>query len=116
MRKFKTGATRNDDTNKYDFEGFLSPAVIQRFGKYMHSHRYQADGSIRDSDNWQKGMSKDAYMKSLLRHTIDFWSLHRENEVINPDTGEPSDKEELLCAIMFNAMGYLFEELKNERD
>ena len=29
MRKFETGATRNDDSNKYDYEGFLSPLILK---------------------------------------------------------------------------------------
>jgi len=114
MRNFGK-ATRNDDTNKLDIEGFISPAVLYRYGEYMHSHRVQKDGTIRESDNWQDGIPQDVYVKSLIRHTLDFWRLHRGEEVINPDNGELSDKEELLCAIMFNAMGYLFEELKNDK-
>jgi len=113
MRKFSTGATRNIDTEKLDYEGFISPEVLHRYAQYMHSHRKQSDGTLRSSDNWQKGIEKDVYMKSLLRHTIDLWRLHRGNEVNNPDTGKLSDKEELLCAIMFNTMGMLFEELRN---
>ena len=113
MRKFGK-ATRNDDTNKLDIEGFISPEVLHRFGEYMHSHRFQADGTLRDSDNWQEGIPQDVYVKSLIRHTLDFWRLHRGNKVINPDTGKPSDKEELLCAIIFNAQGFLFEELRKK--
>ena len=56
VRVFDTGATRDQDTTKPDFEGFLSPFVIERFGEYMSKHRVQVDGSIRDSDNWQKGI------------------------------------------------------------
>ena len=112
MRKFKTGATRNSNKNKYDYEGFLSPFVIHRFGKYMHKHRFQKDGEMRESDNWQKGIPKEQYMKSLLRHVLDFWRLHRGGTVCDPDTGEEVSKEELLCAIIFNAQGYLHELLK----
>src|SRR5580698_7792736 len=63
FRTFETGATRNLDASKYDYEGFLSPLVMERFGQYMHKHRVQADGSLRDSDNWQKGIPLQAYMK-----------------------------------------------------
>jgi len=51
MRTFKTGATRNDDTGKLDFEGFLSPIALEKFAEYMHKNRIQADGNVRDSDN-----------------------------------------------------------------
>lgn len=63
MRHFPTGATRNLDDDKIDFEGFLSPLVIERYGQYMHRHRVQADGILRDSDNWQRGIPLSAYMK-----------------------------------------------------
>ena len=74
MRKFDSGATRDADTNKHDYEGFYSPLVMERFGAYMHRHRVQADGNLRDSDNWQKGIPKDAYIKSAFRHFMDWWN------------------------------------------
>ena len=114
MRKFETGATRNLDNNKLDFEGFLSPIVLERYAKYLHKHRVQKDGAVRDSDNWQKGIPLDVYIKSLFRHFMDLWLLHRGFKATNPDTGEPCDIEEVLSAIMFNAMGYLFELLKEK--
>ncbi len=108
MRKFTTGATRDDDKNKLDFEGFLSPLVIERFGEYMNKHRKQSDGKLRDSDNWQKGIPQDAYMKSGFRHFIDWWKEHRG--LLTKD-----GIEEALCALLFNVMGYLHEILKRKK-
>ena len=71
MRKFNTGATRDVDNDKLDFEGFLSPTVLIRYAEYMHTHRKQSDGALRDSDNWQKGIPKEVYMKSMWRHFMD---------------------------------------------
>jgi hypothetical protein len=105
MREFDTGATRDEDDSKLDYEGFLSPLVLEQFASYMHRHRTQKDGSIRPSDNWQKGIPFDAYMKSMLRHQMEAWSLHRQN-------GDIEDKIEALCAMMFNIQGYMFELLK----
>jgi hypothetical protein len=107
MRNFDSGATRDSDEGKYDYEGFLSPLVIERYGEYMHQNRVQADGKLRDSDNWQKGIPMEAYMKSGWRHFMDWWINHRHPEVINYDK-----LEEALCALMFNVMGYLHELLK----
>ena len=105
MRKFKTGATRDEEKDKLDYEGFLSPIVLERYAQYMHKHRYQADGKLRDSDNWQKGIPKDVYMKSLWRHFMDLWTEHRG--------GKSRDGiEDALCGILFNVMGYLYEHLK----
>lgn len=107
IRKFETGATRNTDDGKLDFEGFLSPIVLERYAQYMHKHRVQADGSLRDSDNWQKGIPKTAYMKSGFRHFFDWWKEHRGLKT-------KEGIEEALCALIFNASGYLFELLKNQ--
>lgn len=116
MRKFEGGATRNVDAGKLDYEGFLSPVVLERYARYLHRHRVQADGKLRDSDNWQKGIPKDVYMKSLLRHLIEVWTYHREPVSDIPDVKECDDvyKEDALCAVMFNTMGYLFECLREE--
>jgi hypothetical protein len=109
MRIFETGGTRDDDTHKLDYEGFLSPEVLKRFAEYMNSNRVQADGALRASDNWQRGMPKDAYMKSGWRHFLDWWSLHRniDNEV---------ELEDAICAVIFNAQGYLYELLQEKKD
>jgi hypothetical protein len=104
MRTFETGATRDSDDTKPDYEGFLSPLVIEAYGRYMTAHRVQADGALRASDNWQQGIPKDAYMKSMLRHCIEVWGLHRGMYA--------GDLHESLCALLFNVMGYLHEELR----
>lgn len=101
MREFNTGATRDND-KPYDPEGFLHPKVLERYCLYMEKHRHQADGKLRPSDNWQKGIPREVYFKSLMRHTFDAWTAHRQIGYVD---------HELLCAIMFNVMGYLFEEL-----
>jgi hypothetical protein len=116
MRKFNTGATRGSDTMKYDPEGFENPFVKERFYKYMHNHRVQADGEPRDSDNWQKGIDRNAYMKSLLRHVQDLHLVWRGGVAVDPETGKPVDMEELACAIIFNANGFLFETLVENGD
>jgi hypothetical protein len=77
MRKFETGATRDTAEGKLDFEGFLHPLFIEQFGKYMNMHRHQNDGTLRDSDNWQKGIPQDVCAKSLFRHFFEFWKEHR---------------------------------------
>lgn len=106
IRVFATGASRDSDAGKLDYEAFLSPAVLRRFAEYMHENRRMADGSLREGDNWQKGIEPDVYMKSLLRHQMDLWLAMR---------GEPADEsvEDSLCAILFNAMGLLYERLRD---
>ena len=103
MRTFDTGATRDTDAGKLDYEGFLSPLVLRRYAEYMHQHRTQSDGALRDSDNWQKGIPLDAYMKSGWRHFMDWWGYHRHIILSNQRV------EDALCAIIFNASGYLHQ-------
>lgn len=103
MRTFSSGATRDSDDNKYDYEGFLSPLSLEAYAEYMHKNRKQADGSLRDSDNWQKGIPIDAYMKSMWRHFFTVWKHYRQGK----------DYQEDLCALLFNVHGMLHERMKN---
>lgn len=105
MRTFETGATREANEDKLKYEGCLSPIVLRRFAQYMLKHELQSDGQRRKADNWQAGIPLDAYMDSLLRHTIELWLAHR-------GWGPVPDKAETLCAIFFNTQGYLHELLK----
>jgi hypothetical protein len=111
IRTFTTGATRDTDENKPDYEGFLSPLVIQRFGEYMNKNRRQNDGSLRDSDNWQKGIPFTAYAKSGWRHFFAWWKGHRA--WVPDEHDNPVHLEEDLCALLFNVQGYLHELLKH---
>lgn len=112
-RTFDTGATRDLSDHKPDYEGFLSVTAFRAYGRYMLGHRKMADGSLRDSDNWQKGIPIDAYMKSLFRHTIDVWDLHRQGDtLLDYDGVTPVTLEEALCGVIFNAFGYLHEVTK----
>ncbi len=107
MRTFESGATRDVDLDKLDYEAFLAPSVLQAYAEYMHGKRYQTDGSLRDGDNWQKGIPKDVYMKSAWRHFFAVWQEHR---------GIPTKDgmKENLLALLFNVMGYIFEYLKSQ--
>lgn len=107
IRKFTTGANRDTDNNKLDYEGFFSPIVMECFAEYMNKCRKLKDGTTRESDNWQKGIPLDVYMKSMYRHFMDVWMEHR---------GYASREGiiEGLCGLLFNVQGYLFEILKAE--
>ena len=104
MRTYTSGATRDAEDGKLDYKGFFSPTAMRRFAEYMHTHRRQADGHLRASDNWKKGIPVEDYEKSLLRHTQDWWLAIEAN-----DTAKAID---LACAIQFNLQGWLHEQLK----
>lgn len=108
MRTFETGATRNTEEGKVDFEGCLSPLVLEEFAKFMLKHETLADGSKRTSDNWQKGIPADVYMKSLLRHVMDVWKKHRTGNY------HPQEMKDALCAVLFNTQGLLLELITQE--
>lgn len=114
MRTFDTGATRDTDQGKHDFDGFLSPAFLERFAEYMTKNRVQRDGNIRDSDNWQKGIPMPQYMKSLWRHFFDLWKLHRMSLQcpLSPELEERLEEDAM--GMMFNLQGYMHEHLKRK--
>lgn len=109
MRTFETGATRDNDNDKLDYEGFLSPEVLEAYAKYMHKHQIQSDGNLRSSDNWQNGIPKDVYIKSAFRHFMDWWKEHRGLE-------SRDGLEEALGGLLFNIMGYWFEIIQETKD
>jgi hypothetical protein len=114
MRDFESGATRNNADNKFDYDGFNASICDHSYGEYMHSHRMQADGTMRDGDNWQKGIPIPVYRKSMFRHMQDLRRCLDGFDVYNPDNDEPVDAIELLNAIEFNVKGMKFEILKEE--
>jgi hypothetical protein len=107
MRTFDTGATRSPLGDKPQYEGYLNPLVIKRFGEYMLKHQTQADGQRREPDNWQKGIPRDSLMDSAWRHLLDVWLHYRGHP---EEAAEPL--EEALCAVMFNMMALLLHELR----
>lgn len=115
MRQFKSGATRDSDENKNDYDGFLDPTVIECFGNYMTKHRKQADGKLRDSNNWKKGIPISAYMKSMWRHFLDVWFIVLGYKRWDKQRNEEITLVDALCALFFNVQGMLYEVLKNER-
>lgn len=116
-RTFSTGATKDTNDNKLRYEGFLSPLVLRRFAEYMHKKRLvniPEGQTVRAPDNWQKGIDRDAYIDSAIRHQMEWWLIHRGYEAVD-EKGNVMNIEEVLCAVMFNAMGYLFEILKEKK-
>lgn len=114
MREFDTGATRDTDEDKLDYEAFLSPLALERYAQYLHKHRRQADGKMRDSDNWQKGLPIKECVKSMFRHFVDLWRLNRGYCTEDIKDGHFISIEEACCAIIFNAFAILHEKEKEK--
>ena len=109
MRKFETGATRSPIGDKLRYADFLDSRVIKRYCQYMHKHRVQADGQVREPNNWKKGVDRASLVDSLNRHQMDvlMWYHGYEDEMEEPI-------EEALCAVMFNTMALLDAVLKEQ--
>ena len=110
MREFKTGATRNDDHDKFGIRGFRSRYADQAFYEYMHRHRVQADGKLREPDNWKKGIPTEAYYNGLDRHVHDVLSIAETGRAFRTnEDGSVVTLKDALCAIEFNIHGLLHE-------
>lgn len=110
-REFKSGANRNSDDGKLDYEAFNSPIVDWYYAQYMHGHRVLEDGTLRDGDNWQKGFPIEVIHKSLARHYHDYHLTTRGIDV--KENGQIHLIEDILCGIIFNAKAHLHELLKD---
>lgn len=113
-RTFESGATRDTDQGKLDYVKALSPIVLRRYVQYLDKHRKQSDGTYRSFDNWKAGIPQKVYLSSLSRHFIDVWLLAHGQETL--DNHGPVDEESALCAVLFNAMGLLYEKLRAKTD
>jgi len=102
ITSYETGATRSKRTHKFDYTGFTSPLAINIFANYMHKHRLQSDGKLRDSDNWKKGIPNKDCLESLDRHVRSIIAISQGIKCINADDGEEETMEDVLCAARFN--------------
>ena len=109
MQTFDTGATRDNSDDKLNYVGFFSPIVLKRYAEYLQLHCVQVDGNIRSADNWKKGMPLQKYIESLLRHIMDVWLIHDNQDCLDIRDGHKITIDEALCAVIFNSMGYLHE-------
>ena len=110
IRQFETGATRDVFVGKLSYVKGLSPIVLRRYMQYLDKHREQSDGSMREFDNWKKGIPKEDYLDSEIRHSVDLWLMMQGFEAF--DNHGPCELEDLCCAVIFNASGLLHEILK----
>lgn len=113
-REFKSGANRNSDEGKLDYEGFISPVVEWAFAQYMHKHRLLEDGTLRDSDNWQNGIPVNELMKSGHRHWQDIRMKHRG--FTPTDNGKEVGRLEALLGMKFNIDAMIYNEVKDKND
>jgi len=114
IRTFPTGATRDTVVGKLNYIKALSPLVLRQYVTYLGEHRKQSDGTLRDWDNWKKGIPKQTYLEGMDRHLKALWLLHEGYDAF--DNHGPVVIEDALCGIIFGASGYLHEILKGDTD
>jgi len=112
MRTFAGGATRDTLANKPSYVKALSPSVLRHYVEYIGKHRVQSDGSLRDWDNWKKGIPQDVYLDGLARHFLSTWLLF--DGFPASDNHGPVTIEDSICGVIFNAQGLLHEILKDK--
>jgi hypothetical protein len=101
IRKFSTGAVRDTDTDKPNFPECFSYLAFWRYGQFMKkaSAKY-------GENNWQKGITKDSYKQSLMRHLVRYLA-NEQGARLELDTDH-------LSAALFNLMGLMHEEEKEK--
>jgi len=110
MRTFESGATRDTGEGKLNFAGFLSLPALTQYAKYMNMNRLQSDGKIRAADNWKAGFPIESYVESAFRHYLD-WLKYHQSDNRTPEMN--NEGVAAVCGLVFNAMGFLHEWLKN---
>lgn len=132
VRELESGALRDTDNGKFDYFGFMHPLNDHSFAKYMHEHRFMADGSMRDANNWWAGFGLDVCMQSLTRHIEDLKLIYAGYFVYEKRDGDKAERivlteklkklpenyieitvEECCNAIRFNSEAFKLETIKN---
>ena len=98
MRKFETGAVRDDETEKADYIETISWTALHRFAKYMTGCKAKYG-----SGNFKKGIPTASYERSASRH----WSQYLRNKYEN---GNDEPEVDHLAAVIFNVFGVIHEE------
>jgi hypothetical protein len=104
MRKFTTGAIRDDDQTKEDYIETISWTAFKRYAQYMTGKKKKYGAG-----NFKKGIPIESYEQSLLRHV----QKYLENKY---EGGTVEKEEDHLSAMVFNIFGILHEEQRNEKE
>lgn len=98
IRQWKTGAIRDDDSQKEDYIETIAWRSLRRFAEYMTGKK-----SKYGTGNFKKGIPIASYEQSLLRHI----SKYLENKY---EDGDREKNEDHLAACVFNIFGIMYEE------
>lgn len=102
VRKFESGAIRDNDETKEDYIETIPWRSMRRYARYMTSKK-----SRYGAGNFKKGIPIESYEQSLVRHL----QKYLENKY---EGGDCEKEEDHLSAMVFNVFGIMFEETRNE--
>jgi len=100
MRKFNTGAVRDNDEQKPNFVETISWTAFNRYATYM-----TGKATKYGAGNFKKGIPIESYEESLMRHIDKYFRNKYE-------AGYDEPNEDHLSAAVFNIFGILHEEAK----
>jgi hypothetical protein len=100
VRKFESGAIRDNDDTKEDYVETLSWTALKRHAQYMTSKK-----SRYGSGNFKKGIPIESYEQSLVRHLQKYFANKYED-------GTEEKDDDHLAAMLFNICGIMHEEAR----
>lgn len=96
--QFASGAIRDSQVGKADYIETIPWIAMERYAQYMTGKK-----SKYGSGNFKKGIDIESYEKSMVRHVQKYLANKYEG-------GTVEKEEDHISAIIFNALGILYEE------
>ena len=103
VRKFSTGAIRDNEDGKEDYSETISWTAFKRYAEYMTGKKKKYG-----SGNFKKGIPIESYEQSLLRHISKYMINKYEG-------GDLETDQDHLSAMVFNIFGIMHEEDKAKK-
>lgn len=104
VRKFDSGAIRDNDSTKEDYVETISWTALKRHAQYMTGKKKKYGAG-----NFKKGIPIESYEQSLVRHL----QKYMENKY---EGGTVETREDHLCAMLFNICGIIHEEERAKKN
>ena len=98
IRRFATGAIRDNDVEKEDYVETISWTAMKRYAQYMTGKKKKYG-----EGNFKKGIYDSSYEQSMVRHVQKYLANRHEN-------GTVEKEEDHLSGIIFNVFGLMHNE------
>jgi len=98
IRKFTSGAIRDNDETKEDYIETISWTAMKRYAQYMTGKKKKYGAG-----NFKKGIPQESYEQSLVRHLQKYLANKYEG-------GTVEKEEDHLSAMLFNVFGIINEQ------